>query len=748
MTKKLSILLFIATMGAAALAQDAPLYTSETFSLYPRMVVEEKHHADIVADNALTSTLNHKKWIQSVQVNKYPQFSCDIPVSNTLYNLSLEELSNLWGKDNCWHASTERDAAWTHDIGYATLLTLALTDANAAQTSLMKRVNNGRVMQDAGTGGSWPVATDRAVWVLGAWEVYLTTGDKQWLKQCYEIVRHMLEQDERMLYDKETGLVRGEMSLPNCRKEVYPEWMQPTDIAQSECLSTNALFFRANEIAAIMAKQCGDGSAAEQYRKNAERIKNGINTYLWLEEKGYYGQYLYGHINLTVSPRFETLGEAMCILFGIANPQRAQRIIHATATTPYGTPCFSPQIPDVYNYHNNAVWPYIQAYWMWAAAQTGDPQAVTYSMACIYRPTALMATNMENVQAERGTAATASNSPNSLLSVAANLSIPTRILAGIKLTEEGMRFAPLVPRGWANKKTVSNIKYRKAVLDITIQGFGDKVAACYLDGKRQKEPMVPASISGKHSVRLVMNEGFTDYGDCQPVAVSYSPRTAKAWFDGATRIAWQPVEGVQEYKILRNGKVIARQPESLMRGNYYDIPDEEGFAEYQIVPVDSAGEEGFASKPLTHYGIGNERQYDMATFATPTTNEKCKGYSGKGAVEITSTQNTRIDMEIEVPASGDYLVDLRYVNGSGSPTEGDGCASRMLWVNGKRTGAILFPQQGNGIWHQWEYSTPIRVHLGKGVQKLVLIYELDNVNMNAKSVNRAMLDYLRLIPLQ
>jgi len=50
MTKKLSILLFIATMGAAALAQDAPLYTSETFSLYPRMVVEEKHHADIVAE--------------------------------------------------------------------------------------------------------------------------------------------------------------------------------------------------------------------------------------------------------------------------------------------------------------------------------------------------------------------------------------------------------------------------------------------------------------------------------------------------------------------------------------------------------------------------------------------------------------------------------------------------------------------------------------------------------------------------
>ena len=130
-------------------------------------------------------------------------------------------------------------------------------------------------------------------------------------------------------------------------------------------MSTNALFFRANEIAASMAKQCGDGTAAEQYRKNAERIKNGINTYLWLEEKGYYGQYLYGHINLTVSPRFETLGEAMCILFGIANPQRAQRIIHATSTTPYGTPCFSPQIPDVYNYHNNAVWPYIQAYWMW-----------------------------------------------------------------------------------------------------------------------------------------------------------------------------------------------------------------------------------------------------------------------------------------------------------------------------------------------------------------------------------------------
>ena len=730
------------------MAQDAPLYSSELFSLYPRKVVDGKNHAEFVADNALTSTLDQRKWLQNVLTNNYPQFNCDIMGSNTLYNLSLEELTNLWNKDNYWQANANQPTAKTHNLGYSSLLSLALIDPQAAQNSLMKRVSQGRIIQDDGTGGSWPVTTDRAVWVLGAWEVYLATGDKDWLKQSYEVVRHSLSQDEAMIYDHTTGLVYGEASLPYCRKEVYPAWMQPADIAQSECLSNNALFFRANEIASRMAQLCGDGGVAAHFKQVADAIKEGINNYLWIESAGYYGQYLYGRVNKTVSTRSETLGEALCIIFGIADAQRAQRIVNSIPSSPYGMTCFNPQIPDIYTLHNNAIWPHTQAYWLWASALTRCPQAVTHGLASVYRTTALMATNMENTDATTGTCNTAYNSGSALLSVAANLSIPLRVFAGINMNEEGITLQPLVPKGWMSKKQLTNLKYRKAILDITIQGYGDRVSAFYIDGKKLKEPFVSSSMNGRHSVRIVMNDQFSRYDEHTVEPVNYSPHTPIAWLDGATRMSWQQVQGVKEYKILRNGSTIAIQPESNIEGNYYDIPDEEGFAEYQVVAVDSLGVESFASEPLVRFGISNVRHYDMTAFAEPTTLKSCQGYSGNGAIEITSTSNTRIDLRINVPADGTYLIDFRYSNGTGSPTSGNSCASRMLWYNGRRVGNVVFPQRGKDLWSNWGYSTPVVLKLKQGEQSLVLIYELDNQNMSPDNVNRAILDHLRLIPLQ
>lgn len=730
------------------MAQDAPLYSSELFSLYPRKVVDGKNHAEFVADNALTSTLDQRKWLQNVLTNNYPQFNCDIMGSNTLYNLSLEELTNLWNKDNYWQANANQPTAKTHNLGYSSLLSLALIDPQAAQNSLMKRVSQGRILQDDGTGGSWPVTTDRAVWVLGAWEVYLATGDKEWLKQSYEVVRHSLSQDEAMIYDHTTGLVYGEASLPYCRKEVYPAWMQPADIAQSECLSNNALFFRANEIASRMAQLCGDGGVAAHFKQVADAIKEGINNYLWIESAGYYGQYLYGRVNKTVSTRSETLGEALCIIFGIADAQRAQRIVNSIPSSPYGMTCFNPQIPDIYTLHNNAIWPHTQAYWLWASALTRCPQAVTHGLASVYRTTALMATNMENTDATTGTCNTAYNSGSALLSVAANLSIPLRVFAGINMNEEGITLQPLVPKGWMSKKQLTNLKYRKAILDITIQGYGDRVSAFYIDGKKLKEPFVSSSMNGRHSVRIVMNDQFSRYDEHTVEPVNYSPHTPIAWLDGATRMSWQQVQRVKEYKILRNGSSIAIQPESNIEGNYYDIPDEEGFAEYQVVAVDSLGVESFASEPLVRFGISNVRHYDMTAFAEPTTLKSCQGYSGNGAIEITSTSNTRIDLRINVPADGTYLIDFRYANGTGSPTSGNSCASRMLWYNGRRVGNVVFPQRGKDLWSNWGYSTPVVLKLKQGEQSLVLIYELDNQNMSPDNVNRAILDHLRLIPLQ
>jgi neutral trehalase len=75
-----------------------------------------------------------------------------------------------------------------------------------------------------------------------------------------------------------------------------------------------------------------------KYKANAAKIKDGINKYLWMNDKGYYAQYLYGRNYKIQSPRAEALGEALCILFGIADAAQQASIVTNTPVTAYGYP--------------------------------------------------------------------------------------------------------------------------------------------------------------------------------------------------------------------------------------------------------------------------------------------------------------------------------------------------------------------------------------------------------------------------
>lgn len=55
---------------------------------------------------------------------------------------------------------------------------------------MVKVDEDGRIIQDTGTGGSWPVSTDRMAWALAAWELYCVTGERSWLRTAYDIKRY------------------------------------------------------------------------------------------------------------------------------------------------------------------------------------------------------------------------------------------------------------------------------------------------------------------------------------------------------------------------------------------------------------------------------------------------------------------------------------------------------------------------------------------------------------------------------
>ena len=552
----------------------------------------------------------------------------------------------------------------------------------------------------------------------------------------YPIVRQSAQDDEQNARDPATGLMRGESSFLDWREQTYPRWMQPADIYQSENLGTNAVHYQARVVLAQMAVRLGDAPAAARYQQQAVALKAAINQHLWQADRGYYGQCLYGRTSLALSPRAEALGEALCVLFGVAEGERAQQVVSQTPTTPFGISCLYPQIPGVPPYHNDAVWPFVQSFWALAAARAGNEQAVLESLAAIYRPAALFLTNKENFVAGNGDfAGTQINSSNMLWSLSGSLSLVYKVLFGMQYQDERLVFRPFVPQALQGPRRLTGFPYRRAVLDIEMQGFGHEIATITLDGQPLPDAAVPASLTGRHAVRIQLKNRAPAPAPVNRVANAFSPETPAVTYTDR-RLAWAPVPGATAYQVLRNGARLATTsaPE-------FAVPPGP-FAAYQVVAVDAAGRESFASEPLEIGDAVTTRQVQLETVA-PKATLAYQGFTGRGFVEISTHTNTVLTIPVTVPETGLYAVDFRYANGNGPINTNNRCALRTLRRGAELLGTVVLPQRGVAEWSNWGFSNPVLVRLERGTQSLTLAYEPANRNMNG-AVNQAMLDYVRL----
>ncbi|MCK9282429.1 MAG: hypothetical protein M0P71_17580, partial [Melioribacteraceae bacterium] len=256
-------------------------------------------------------------WQLKNDISQFPKFESGNILQQALYNMALEELLLDIRPDSTFMAGAKWHGVWTRDISYSIYLSLALIRPDIAKNSLLKKVSNGKIIQDTGTGGSYPISTDRVVWAIAAWEIYLVSGDSEWLNLAYEIIKKSVDDDIENAYNKNTNLVLGESSFLDWREQSYPTWMDSKDIYKSSSLGTNALHYRTLEILSLMENELG--YKKDEYKNLAENLKIGINKLLWMDDKGYYGQFLYGRNYDYVSPKSETLGEALSVLFNIAD---------------------------------------------------------------------------------------------------------------------------------------------------------------------------------------------------------------------------------------------------------------------------------------------------------------------------------------------------------------------------------------------------------------------------------------------
>ncbi|HEU0302666.1 MAG TPA: hypothetical protein VFR37_24610, partial [Longimicrobium sp.] len=333
-------------------------------------------------------------WARRADLSAFPRLRSPERLVDALYRMSLEELTQLVRDDGALSAGAKWPGVWTRDVAYSSVLALAIVAPDAVRRSLMAKVDSaGRIIQDTGTGGSWPISTDRLTWALAAWELYAVTGDREWLRTAYDVIARSAGDDLHAVWDPRTGLARGETSFMDWREQSYPRWMDPRDIAQSAGIGTNVVHFATHRILAQMAALLGEqfewgrGSAA-----HAQAMQEHFRT-----PEGYFGVFRYGRLHPALAPRSDALGNALAILYGAADAGGKATIAATMPVVDFGAPTFWPYIPDIPHYHNGALWPFVGAFWTWASAEAGNTVGVEHGLASIYRPAALFLTNKENM---------------------------------------------------------------------------------------------------------------------------------------------------------------------------------------------------------------------------------------------------------------------------------------------------------------------------------------------------------------
>jgi Bacterial alpha-L-rhamnosidase 6 hairpin glycosidase domain len=693
---------------------------------------------DGIYENILTfnvydpSAHTSSEWRLTNDISAYPEFEGPSVLLNALYNMSLDEIVMLMEDDGTFRTGKEWAGVWTRDVSYATLLSLAWMAPERCMKSLMLKVSDNRIIQDTGTGGAWPVSSDRVVWALAAWEIYKYTGDRAWLAEAFEIVRTSMKADSVTITDPSTGLIRGESSFLDWRKQTYPLWMEPADIYASLNLGTNAAYCQALTVAGMMARELG---REDYWSSQADLLRENINTHLWQEEKGYYGQYLYGRHFRSLSPRAEALGEAFTVLFDIACDERKMAVLQNTPVTPYGITCIYPQIPGIPPYHNNGIWPFVQAFWTMANAGEKRVDAVEAGLASIMRPAALFLTNKENFVAENGDfAGTEINSDRQLWSVAAMLAMHHRILMGISFDNDRMRFDPVIPESFSGTYSLNNFSYRGGTYNILAEGWGDGISTFKIDGTESLNHFIPSTMTGSHSIVINMN-GKSSEGNYMAADNYISPETPLL-SAGDSIIEWNPVSNAAAFHLYRNGKhetTTTERSAEISRGNEPGV--------YQVMAVDSNGVESFLSNPLTVVAEGKNMLIEAESHNINGENNT-DGFSGKGYVRFTMTNKRELKVKFLAEA-GRYALRMRYANGTGPVNTDNNCAIRSLYVNDSFAYSLVFPQRGMDEWSDWGLTGVEWVNLRSGENILTISYEDFNRNMDGE-INEFLLDYISL----
>ncbi len=712
------------------------IYANEAFTLTPRRLTQPGLVAEVAEDGSQLRICSgeQERVVELPAVRKgAPNFLSSVPVLTAMYRMAVHELGQDVTAEGLMLAGASWSTVWTRDIAYAVALGAGLVEPEACRRSLESRVRDGVILQDTGTGGGWPVSTDRVVWALGAWTLYLSTGDREWLSWCAEVLMATLAQDDAVLR-REGALRAGETSFIDWREQSYPDWMEPADIGASYAFGTNVLHYLARRLLSRMLRLLGRQAESEPYAADAAELAASIESLFWSRATCRYG--MMRTADGCLDERTDALATALAVHTGVAGEHAAQ-VMRELPCCLYGTPVFSPyKSGRAEAYHNRAVWPFEEAFVLLAHADLQDTARAGRSMAFMLRAAMAFGTNKENFNAQTGeSAGTVQNSDRQLWSVAGMLGLFYYGLFGIQYEGGNLVIAPCVPQGFAGSHWLMGLRIRKMVLNIHLNGYGTEVCSILVNGK-PGVPIIPLDTVGTVQVELELNPVDAQEGpSTSPMAHEDLPEPQ--WnAPSRKRLSWHPVPGATSYTVYANGRALTNTAACSFALAHHSAH----YDEYRVQAL-NAEASSCLSRPyecpavegvhvLHPYRIGEEAEYEVEKRQAWLDTRPC---------------TSQLDYEdVELPA-GSYRLRVLYSNATASLRDADTCALRELYVDGEPAGMLVMPHNTEaGQWEDYSFTAPLTLQLQGGHHRFSLRYTPCCRNSNGE-VNQCMVRRMVLV---
>lgn len=687
------------------------------------------------------------------------------------------------GDDGCYVTGRKWTYVWTRDTAFAIDLGLAALDparsAGSLRFKLSRRRDGGplRIVQDTGSGGSWPVSTDRVVWALGARAVLgQLEGEARvaFRDAAFEALATTLEQDRDVVYDPSTGLYRGETSFLDWREQTYAGWTQHDviDIATSAALGTNVLHLHALRLAAELAREVGD-LRATTWEAWAEALREAIRARFWLEDEGLFSSFLPSTLDPAPVRRFDLLASSLAILHGVATPEEARRMMSAYPHHGPAAAVIWPQQQYTAIYHNRAEWPFVDAYWLAAARVARHDAASERMVRALMRGAALNLSNMENLEVTTGApwvvddawSGPVVNSQRQLWSVAGYLHMVHAVLFGLAATPSGLAIEPWITRGLrrelfagTDRLVLEGFPHRGRRLTVIVSlpprpsDDGDgayRVVALEVDGRARDLAaglVVPdAELGASTRIHVTLGEDPSVTASALREVPAPTPDTWRALYGPRTpQIRAVTAEAGKLRLELGLG---GESPDGLALSIYRDgVRVADGLPGDTAAWVDPESDANAPRSPCyaaeaTFVTTGNHSQHSRAA---------CWWGEGDSAIQLIGAESFEANggtlveeygrlhyqgwgdpghtltlSGLRPTRDGAHLLQVTYGNGAGPINTGIACGVKRVTVIDEASGAtigggvLVMPQLGR--WDRWALSSFVPVTLSSGGRYRVVI---------------------------